>query len=609
MAHCGMCQESIVLSEDESKILNTFFRVLLDDAEGGYILFDAKPVCLEGFEKSYSINVNFPHNKRSVALREGVEVWKKIAPQSNKIIIHTYDKPDSSSQSYIHVLFINKPLFLATVQQNLSLFRYILGPKITPDNLLKELTTSTNTFSSVLQDNYTLAGIVLGYGTMNSINGGRMDTIDYICSTANDHPPYINSLTLLQQKDDVFLEQYLFSSTEEQEMHVNDLLNFQILNPSFGFKTLKEEHSVLTKNCILSSPMLSENKPLYIYGCWEDNPETKPLISKLEIAQKQIQHLLAAPNFLETVLKMTVGENVIMTKGNGGQLTITPSDREQINHVLAKAIWSEIQVHGSEYITAFLDGFAHPDQDPPKFSGLVFTNYKKILDQISQNTAQANKRFASLDSNASLNCIIPQRLYYRILKEGTGRLLNGEAEVTLNYIIMDPNNVCLTDTKIFRPYVTTNLDHTVSGFAIGINGMHVGETREIFIHPELAYGAYTSLDKAISLRAIVTLQDINSSEKGHYSTPRFHDFSSLLDPAFERKCSLNVRNYGKTKGILLAEHLRKSEIINLKAVQHHIMTLNRMAEPPTDLSKEKFALLNRLHWNIYFGNSSGTTSK
>ena len=36
----------------------------------------------------------------------------------------------------------------------------------------------------------------------------------------------------------------------------------------------------------------------------------------------------------------------------------------------------------------------------------------------------------------------------------------------------------------------TSLEDTIQGFAQGVSGMQEGEIRQLFIHPDLAYGVY-----------------------------------------------------------------------------------------------------------------------
>ena len=107
----------LTLLQDEATGLEQFFRTMLLQSEGGYVLYDKKPVCINGF---YVIDRFFgesARHKESVDLREGAIVWKKVQPNHDNIIIHVYKREDSLAKDYIHVLFINKKLFIQTVNQ------------------------------------------------------------------------------------------------------------------------------------------------------------------------------------------------------------------------------------------------------------------------------------------------------------------------------------------------------------------------------------------------------------------------------------------------------------------------------------------------------------
>ena len=58
-------------------------------------------------------------------------------------------------------------MVLDIVKSNLPLFQYILGPEVTPEKLLTKLTDPNESFHNVLNENKTLIGILLGFGTHN----------------------------------------------------------------------------------------------------------------------------------------------------------------------------------------------------------------------------------------------------------------------------------------------------------------------------------------------------------------------------------------------------------------------------------------------------------
>ena len=62
---------------------------------------------------------------------------------------------------------------LKIVHENLILFQYVLGPDVTPDGLLEYLIDPSK---NILKD-YTLAGIILGFGVQNSLYYRRLELI------------------------------------------------------------------------------------------------------------------------------------------------------------------------------------------------------------------------------------------------------------------------------------------------------------------------------------------------------------------------------------------------------------------------------------------------
>ena len=160
------------LSNHERDVLEGFFRVMIEKSEGGYVLFGRKPICIHGFHvEDYFIQENERHLS-NVYLREGAYLWRKLNfnNKDENIIIHIYQRPDTLAKSYIHVLLINKELCLNVIQKNLSLFQYVLGPNVTPSALLNKLIDPNESFHHVLREDKVLIGILLGFGTQNSLN-------------------------------------------------------------------------------------------------------------------------------------------------------------------------------------------------------------------------------------------------------------------------------------------------------------------------------------------------------------------------------------------------------------------------------------------------------
>jgi len=105
----------------------------------------------------------------SVYLREGAIVWKALNFKQSDIIVHVYDKPDS----------------LAKV--------WVLGPNVTAEGLLEQLTNPRETFYSVLKDDKVLIGILLGFGPQNAIHVSRLENLEEMLYSA-ETPPFKSRL-------------------------------------------------------------------------------------------------------------------------------------------------------------------------------------------------------------------------------------------------------------------------------------------------------------------------------------------------------------------------------------------------------------------------------
>ncbi len=265
----------ISLSKDETIILEQFFDILVRLSEGGYVLFGKKPICINGFRTVDSFSIANDTHKESVYLREGAAIWKKISDGNfSNFLIHVYDNCDSLVDNCIHILFINKQLFYQTVEKNLSLFQYVLGPDLTPESLLEKLTNSHETFHNVLKNDKVLIGILLGFGTQNSLLVSRIENIqEAFLSSAENFPlgnRCQNSQSFINSYKDIFLHN---AHRETRKIP---------LEPSFSYSTFEEEISEATNKIDVSSKKLSELRPYFIFARLKNDVESEQLIIELE---------------------------------------------------------------------------------------------------------------------------------------------------------------------------------------------------------------------------------------------------------------------------------------------------------------------------------------
>ena len=589
------CHALEKLSGKDAAVLDTFFRTLTKQSEAGYVLHGKKPVCSHGFLKKDVLAPETDLHVSSVALKEGAQVWEKLKLPQENIIVHIYDwNSHDIVDEYVHMLVINKKLFLETVQKNLSLFQYVLGPKVTPENLLKAITSPHNTFATVLKTDKVLIGILLGFGAENSIYHSRLENIEEACVHSPDIPPFQCRLNLISELKDMYSDILLFTQSGRWCHAVSD----NTLIPSFGFNTIQEEFCTLGNEIESFSETLNNSDPPFCFGRVKNRAETQQFIKELELTQLKIRELTKSPTFLSEVLREITGAEWAVDFSQETRLAIDEAASDQVNAICARNIWVNILDQGTDYINFFLDGFLHYQNMGP-FDHIAYypEEYKQSLMQARKNLKDADRFFNTLSINQTINCVSPFKLYYKKLNQGSGKSLEDQTLITVDYQIFDPHDQCLTKSQV---NARIDLAETIPAFAHGVKGMSLGEKREIYIHPALAYGVHTLLEKGIYLRALVTLKEIHDNKKQALPELISMDLSFIHDPNFEVFHAKQFQALAQFEGARMGEYFAKEKSINIEKVYDYLKQLQKKTTPFTQLNDQEEHILNRLHWNLYF---------
>ena len=159
--------------EHRDDIEKMFCDILLRDS-GIYTLFGDKPVSLSG---NFTLT---PWENIVEKMEYGIEcggffwkkweTWKKyehLFHLKKYLIIKNphINYPWAKSED---VFLINKEAFVRTVKEHLKLFESILGEKIIPNILLKDIEEGRCTLRESIQNNEIILGILLGFGKHNS---------------------------------------------------------------------------------------------------------------------------------------------------------------------------------------------------------------------------------------------------------------------------------------------------------------------------------------------------------------------------------------------------------------------------------------------------------
>ncbi|MDE3048021.1 MAG: hypothetical protein KGI83_06705, partial [Verrucomicrobiota bacterium] len=104
------------LSQEELATLDSFFRTLMGESQGGYVLYGQKPVCVEAFplREEGSIFLARPVHIFSTKLKPGALLWKRLHLNQycQNYALCVSDQPIFDKWS--EIAFINKKAFVRT---------------------------------------------------------------------------------------------------------------------------------------------------------------------------------------------------------------------------------------------------------------------------------------------------------------------------------------------------------------------------------------------------------------------------------------------------------------------------------------------------------------
>lgn len=495
------------------EVLNEFIKHFFINSEPAYVLFGSKPVCYYKVNDLTPVSIGTSQNELEAKLRQGIQWWILANPVSDA---DDYVLKISRLKDGFELLCLNKQRVQEVVKENLPLFQYILGSNANQENIFQELATSKVPFYDILRHDNTLVGILLGFGTYNSILGARDEklsdlnlekmTLPYsLAYNLNDYEEAWNLLTLSMMFKDTKL------------VHNN-------LTPGLGFHSLQEEKEYLSSSFHICSPFLTTHCPRLIFGNYNLSISGEKLIQTYEDEQKYILSLLDKKQFTELVLnklKITFSKPHVILKSPA----VTSID-------IANLLISQLKIHQLDDITGTIEGIQDADiERPDRYEEPVEDTFYQlwVLSQIQDKVKNTMNHFLKLSEDPSFTSLSPH-VYFKQLAIGSGNPIDKNlSKGIFNYAIYH------ADESISFPYTSAvkeplNLSEVILGLAAGVQNMRPGEIREIHIHPEAAYGLYTKMERWQSLKIIIQLNemDVSSSPLNLQLPPLKPDRSLLL---------------------------------------------------------------------------------
>jgi FKBP-type peptidyl-prolyl cis-trans isomerase len=454
------------LPQEEVSTLDWFFRNCIKSF-GGYVLYGDKPVCIEYLHSKRADLLCL--NEYSCAKIKAFEILKSWKCEEGDYLFLFCDCCECT-----HMIIINRKAFIRTVNENIALFRYVLGRTLTAENLLLELVKNQNHFYEVLKEDTALLGILLGYGTNNSLIVSRAEAI---AAKENDAPNR---------------EAFPFNNLSCQE------------KPSLGFSSVDDEIRTLHKMFVYSRNILNFNSfDIPAFGCEPASNETDSLLATYEKNRGDLLAIAERDDFLEKTLER------IFTN-NPGKLKIPSAVIAPSFFPVSGALASQFveivhhltDVEGLDQealLQSFLRGVVDREQkeiepfSDPKDAWLS-SDLRLVPQQLEccKNLIAANKCFHAISLKKEWVSLIPNGIAYRVLREGGGQPASSKIKNATFHVACR-----LAKEKKLQQLKTIckgNIECLIPGIAHSLIDMKKGEERMLCIHPRYSYGVSMSPD-------------------------------------------------------------------------------------------------------------------
>lgn len=160
-----------------------------------------------------------------------------------------------------------------------------------------------------------------------------------------------------------------------------------------------------------------------------------------------------------------------------------------------------------------VEGKPSPMSDQ-EYEAMMTKLQERAYSQLSEDNLKAANAY--LKENGKLSTvveIVPGKLQYEILKQGSGTAVSEHASPQIQYVGKYIDGTIFGSSEEAGGPITIPLDQTIPGFSKGIVGMKEGEKRKLFVHPDLAYGTSGQLPPNSMLIFEIDLIKANSDFK------------------------------------------------------------------------------------------------
>jgi FKBP-type peptidyl-prolyl cis-trans isomerase len=167
--------------------------------------------------------------------------------------------------------------------------------------------------------------------------------------------------------------------------------------------------------------------------------------------------------------------------------------QSQVSEDLAHIIWNIMTTYEGEYhfqefmlnLNMLNTGQVKPKPLKDCYSSLITSLKNKAKEKEILNLQAAESYLCKISNREDIHEIVKKKLYYKTITIGTGEeLKNTNNTPLISFRERDLNGETLSENI---SGIRISLSEMIPGLRKALEGMRVGEKREIFIHPDLAY--------------------------------------------------------------------------------------------------------------------------
>lgn len=184
------------------------------------------------------------------------------------------------------------------------------------------------------------------------------------------------------------------------------------------------------------------------------------------------------------------------TNAPGSQYTTNDIDMKKLSEAFGHFIGRNLKSPGVSFdlegiikgMRAGAAGQSSPMNDQ-EYEAAMLKVQELAFSKLSEDNLKTAESFLAKNAqNSNVKSLIPGKLQYIILSEGTGSAVPEHGSPSIKYTAKYLDGTVFDSSEAAGGPITVPIDQTIPGFSKGIVGMKEGEKRRLFVHPDLAYG-------------------------------------------------------------------------------------------------------------------------